>query len=64
MPVSSGSATHALCWVHAERLVHKLVPATTGAREAVEVTRALNGARALDLFAHPASAGAMTVRAA
>ncbi len=23
--------THALCWVHAERLVHKLVPADTGA---------------------------------
>ncbi len=33
--------THALCWVHAERLVHKLVPATPGQRQAVEVTRAL-----------------------
>ncbi len=33
--------THALCWVHAERLVHKLVPATPEQRQAVEVTRAL-----------------------
>jgi Transposase IS66 family len=33
--------THALCWVHAERLVHKLVPATAEQRRAVEVTRAL-----------------------
>jgi len=33
--------THALCWVHAERLVHKLVPATSEQRRAVEVTRAL-----------------------
>jgi len=32
--------THALCWVHAERLVHKLVPATPNQRRAVEVTRA------------------------
>jgi len=32
---------HALCWVHAERLVHKLVPATHEQRRAVEVTRAL-----------------------
>jgi len=32
---------HALCWVHAERLVHKLVPATPEQRQAVEVTRAL-----------------------
>ena len=32
---------HALCWVHAERLVHKLVPATPAQRRAVEVTRAL-----------------------
>ncbi len=31
--------THALCWVHAERLVHKLVPATPEQRRAVEVTR-------------------------
>jgi len=32
---------HALCWVHTERLVHKLVPATPEQRQAVEVTRAL-----------------------
>ena len=32
---------HALCWVHAERLVHKLVPATPEQRRAVEVMRAL-----------------------
>jgi len=32
---------HALCWVHAERLVHKLVPATPEQRQAVEVTRVL-----------------------
>lgn len=30
---------HALCWVHAERLVHKLLPATERQRNAVEVTR-------------------------
>ena len=33
--------THALCWVHAERLVHKLVPATPIQRRAVETTRSL-----------------------
>ena len=33
--------THALCWVHAERLVHKLVPETPEQRRAIEVTRAL-----------------------
>ena len=32
---------HALCWVHAERLVHKLVPATAVQRRAVELVRAL-----------------------
>ena len=32
---------HALCWVHAERLVHKLVPANDPQRRAVEVTRGL-----------------------
>lgn len=30
---------HALCWVHAERLVHKLLPANQPQRNAVEVTR-------------------------
>jgi len=33
--------THALCWVPAEHLVHKLVPATPAQCRAVEVTRAL-----------------------
>ncbi len=33
--------THALCWVHAERLVHKLVPATPEQRRAIEMTRSL-----------------------
>jgi len=32
---------HALCWVHAERLVHKLVPANDEQRRAVEVTQSL-----------------------
>ena len=32
---------HALCWVHAERLVHKLVPTTDAQRRAVELTRTL-----------------------
>jgi hypothetical protein len=30
---------HALCWVHAERLVHKLVPANDRQRSAVEVAK-------------------------
>jgi len=30
---------HALCWVHAERLVHKLLPANQRQRNAVEITR-------------------------
>jgi hypothetical protein len=33
--------SHALCWVHAERLVHKLVPATAEQRRAVAMTREL-----------------------
>ena len=32
---------HVLCWVHAERLVHKLVPATAHQRRAVEIIRGL-----------------------
>jgi hypothetical protein len=32
---------HALCWVHAERLVHKLVPATAEQRRAIELVRTL-----------------------
>jgi hypothetical protein len=30
---------HALCWVHAERLVHKLVPANDKQRNAVEIAK-------------------------
>ncbi len=30
---------HALCWVHAERLIHKLLPANDKQRNAVEVAR-------------------------
>ena len=30
---------HALCWVHAEWLVHKLVPANDKQRNAVEVAK-------------------------
>ena len=33
--------THALCWVHAERLVHALVPTTVAQRKAIAVTRTL-----------------------
>jgi hypothetical protein len=32
---------HALCWVHAERLVHKLVPMTPDQRRAVDIVRQL-----------------------
>src|SRR5215210_6543100 len=32
---------HALCWVHAERLVHQLVPATRAQARAIETTRQL-----------------------
>jgi len=32
---------HALCWVHAERLIHKLVPANDRQRSAVDVARRL-----------------------
>jgi len=34
-------ADHALCWVHAERLVHKLTPTNPVHRKAVELTRTL-----------------------
>ena len=34
-------ADHALCWVHAERLIYKLQPANPAHRQAVETTRAL-----------------------
>ena len=32
---------HALCWVHAERLVHALIPTTAAQRRAIAVTRTL-----------------------
>ena len=34
-------ADHALCWVHAERLVHKLAPATPQQRQTIEFVRQL-----------------------
>lgn len=34
-------ANHALCWVHAERLIHKLMPATPKQARAVETVRDL-----------------------
>jgi hypothetical protein len=34
-------ADHALCWVHAERLIYKLVPTNVAHRKAVELTRGL-----------------------
>ncbi|MHC2017707.1 hypothetical protein [Methylobacterium sp. CM6247] len=33
--------THLLCWVHAERLVHALIPTTATQRRAIAVTRTL-----------------------
>ncbi|HEV7874732.1 MAG TPA: transposase, partial [Enterovirga sp.] len=33
--------THALCWVHAERLVHTLIPTTAAQRKAIALTRTL-----------------------
>jgi hypothetical protein len=34
-------ADHAMCWIHAERLVHKLEPTNVAHRKAVELTRML-----------------------
>lgn len=31
---------HALCWIHAERLIHKLIPFNEGSREAIAQVRA------------------------
>ena len=33
------AGVHALCWVHAERLIHKLVPANDKQRNAIEVAK-------------------------
>ena len=41
MPASSRSDEHALCWVHAERLVHKLDTFTDQQRAAQQRMRAL-----------------------
>ena len=30
---------HALCWIHAERLIHKLIPFNEGSREAIALVR-------------------------
>jgi Transposase IS66 family len=48
-------ADHALCWVHAERLVHKLVPATPQQRQAVELVRQLIWWFYRDLKSHQAA---------
>src|SRR5277367_496223 len=37
--VSDDAGHHALCWVHAERLVHKLVPTNDKQRNAIEVAK-------------------------
>lgn len=47
--------THALCWVHAERLVHKLDTFTAAARSAKEDIRALIWALYADLKAYRAA---------
>ena len=47
--------THALCWVHAERLVHKLETFTAAARKAKEDVRALIWAFYADLKAYRAA---------
>jgi hypothetical protein len=57
---------HALCWVHAERLVHKLVPTTDEQRRAIELTRTLIWWFYADLKAwkrHPCPRRAAALRA-
>jgi hypothetical protein len=58
---------HAACWVHAERLVHKLIPVNDIQRRAVEVTRLLiwwfyADLKAYRLAPHPKRAAAMRAR--
>lgn len=58
---------HAACWIHAERLVHKLIPVNDIQRRAVEVARQLIWWFYADLKAyrtapHPKRAGAMRAR--
>ena len=58
---------HAACWVHAERLVHKLIPVNDIQRRAVEVARQLiwwfySDLKAYRLAPHPKRAAAMRAR--
>jgi hypothetical protein len=58
---------HAACWVHAERLVHKLIPVNDIQRRAVEVRRQLiwwfyADLKAYRLAPHPKRAAAMRAR--
>jgi hypothetical protein len=58
---------HAACWVHAERLVHKLIPVNDLQRRAVEVTRQLiwwfyADLKAYRLAPHPKRAVALRAR--
>jgi hypothetical protein len=58
---------HAACWVHAERLVHKLIPVNDIQRRAVEVTRQLiwwfyADLKAYRLAPQPKRAAAMRAR--
>jgi hypothetical protein len=58
---------HAACWIHAERLVHKLIPVNDIQRRAVEVARQLiwwfyADLKAYRLAPHPKRAAAMRAR--
>jgi hypothetical protein len=58
---------HALCWVHAERLVYKLIPANDRQRNAVEVTRRMiwwfyRQLKAFKLLPSPARAAELRAR--
>jgi hypothetical protein len=58
---------HALCWVHAERLIHKLIPANPAHRKAVELVRTLiwwfyKDLKAYKLDPDPRRAGALRAR--
>jgi hypothetical protein len=60
-------ADHALCWVHAERLVHKLTPTDPAHRKAVDLTRTLiwwfyKDLKAYKLHPHPKRARALRAR--
>jgi hypothetical protein len=51
-PANSLSGQHALCWIHAERLVHKLDTFTDDQRAAQQLVRALIGQLYADLKNH------------